>query len=61
MCLILDNSITKKREIDGLIEAMKEYQLKSGLILTLDKEEDLVIEGKKVAIKPVWKWLLEEN
>ena len=61
VCLILDNSVTKKREVDGLIEALKEYQLKEGLILTLDKEEELIVEGKKIIIKPVWKWLLEKD
>ena len=61
VCLILDNAVTKKREVDGLIEAMKEYKLKEGLILTLDKEEGLVVEDKKITIKPVWKWLLEKG
>ncbi|MDO8517116.1 MAG: ATP-binding protein [Nanoarchaeota archaeon] len=61
VCLILDNAVTKKREIDGLIEALKEYKLKEGLILTLDKEEELIVEDKKVIIKPVWKWLLLEK
>ena len=61
VCLVLDNAVTKKREIDGLIEALKEYQLKEGLILTLDKEEDLIVENKKIIIRPVWKWLLEKN
>lgn len=60
VCLILDNVVTKKREIDGLIEALKEYKLKEGLILTLDKEEELVVKDKKIIIKPVWKWLLEK-
>jgi len=59
VCLILDNAITKKREVEGLIEALKEYKLKEGLILTLDKEEEFVLENKKIIIKPVWKWLLE--
>jgi len=61
VCLILDNIATKNREIDGLIEAMKEYNLKEGLILTLDKEEEFMIDGKKIIIKPVWKWLLEKS
>jgi len=61
VCLILDNAVTKKREVDGLIEALKKYKLKEGLILTLDKEEELIVENKKITIKPVWKWLLEKN
>jgi hypothetical protein len=60
VCLNLDNPLTKKREIDGLIEALKEYKLKEGLILTFDKEEVLVLRDKKIIIKPVWKWLLEK-
>ena len=61
VCLVLDNAVTKKREIDGLIEALKEYRLKEGLILTLDKEEEFILKDKKIIIKPVWKWLLEKN
>lgn len=61
VCLILDNAVTKKREVDGLIEALKAYKLKEGLILTLDKEEEFVLEEKKIIIKPVWKWLLEKS
>ena len=61
ICLVLDNAVTKKREVDGLIEALKEYRLKEGLILTLDKEEEFILKDKKIIIKPVWKWLLEKN
>lgn len=61
VCSILDSVVTKKREVDGLIEALKEYKLKEGLILTLDAEEEFFLEDKKIVIKPVWKWLLERN
>lgn len=61
VCLVLDNPVTKKREVDGLIESLKEYNLKEGLILTLDKEEEFTSGDKKMIVKPVWKWLLEEN
>ena len=61
VCYILDNEAIKKREVDGLIEALKEYKLGEGLILTLDKEEEFVLDGKKIHIKPVWKWLLEKD
>ena len=56
----MDNVVTKKREVDGLIEALKEYKLKEGLILTFDKGEEFVLDDKKIIIKPVWKWLLEK-
>jgi len=48
--LVLDNAVTKKREVDGLIEALKEYRLKEGLILTLDKEEEFILKDKKIII-----------
>jgi uncharacterized protein len=49
----------KERELEGLVEAMKTYNLKEGLILTFDDEDEIFIEKLKITIKPVWKWLLE--
>lgn len=53
----------REREVSGLLEAMEEYGLEEGLILTLDDEEVLRIEGKdgkkKITVKPAWKWMLE--
>lgn len=57
--LHLNNPLTKKREINGLLDAMKNYNLKTGLILTLEEEEIIKIKNKKIIVKPVWKWLLE--
>lgn len=47
----------KEREIAGLVEAIKEFKLKEGLILTYEQEEELIVDGKKIIIKPIWKWL----
>ncbi|MBD3163627.1 AAA family ATPase [Candidatus Woesearchaeota archaeon] len=49
----------REREIEGIIEAIKSYQLKQGSILTYNEEDELEIDGKRIFIKPVWKWLLE--
>jgi len=51
----------KEREITGLTEAMDKFKLKEGFILTYDQEEEINLKGKKVIVKPVWKWLLEKN
>ena len=56
----MPNEKTRKREIDGLIDAMNAYNLQSGLIITDDTEEDIVENGKKITIIPAWKWLLEK-
>lgn len=60
VCLTLDNPLTKKREIRGLLESLKEYNLNKGLILTLNQEDEFRAEGKKIIVKPVWKWLLKD-
>ncbi|MBU4482211.1 DUF4143 domain-containing protein, partial [Patescibacteria group bacterium] len=49
----------KDREINGLLGAMEKYNLKQGLILTDDLEDELKIDNKKIIIKPVYEWLLE--
>jgi predicted AAA+ superfamily ATPase len=59
VCTVL-NEENKKREIQGLLEAMHVHKLKEGLILTQDQEEELLIENKKILVKPIWKWLLHE-
>ena len=47
------------RETHGLIEAMNKFKLKKGFILTYDQDDVLNKDGKKIIVKPVWKWLLE--
>lgn len=51
------NEDNKNREIDGLVEAMKKFNFNKGTILTYNQEDELSIDGKKILIKPVWKWL----
>lgn len=51
----------RDREFNGLLEALHMYKLKEGLILTSDLEEEIIENKKKIIIKPVWKWLLENS
>lgn len=60
----LGNPVVREREVLGLMGAMEEYGLKEGLILTLDDEEVLEVEGsggekRKILIRSAWKWMLE--
>ncbi len=55
------NVDNKDREITGLVEAMKKFKLKEGLILTYEQEEEFKVEDKKIKVLPIWKWLLEKN
>lgn len=51
------NEDNKKRELDGLTEAIEKFDLRNGLILTLDQQDTFEISGKTVTVKPVWQWL----
>lgn len=53
------NDDNRDREIKGLDEAMKKLNLKEGLILTFNQEDELFTSNKRIIIKPVWKWLTE--
>jgi len=48
----------KEREMNGLVAALKEFKLKEGLILTYNQEDEFLVEGRKISVRPVWKWLL---
>jgi len=49
---------TRKREIEGLYEAMEMYDLDEGLIITEDDRETIEYKEKTIKVIPVWDWLL---
>ena len=51
-------SSNKDREIKGLIAAIQFFKLREGTIITFDQEDEFIIEGKKIHVLPVWKFLL---
>lgn len=53
----LSDPATRRRELEGLEEAMKRYRLKEGLILTMENHEQIGEKG--ITIMPVWEWLLQ--
>jgi len=55
------NPDSKDREINGIIEALKKFNLKEGIILTYNQEDNFEIDNKKIKLMPVWKWLLKEK
>ncbi len=61
VCWNIEKPETKKREVAVLVKACKELKLKEGLILTEDTSSNETIEGIKIYVRPVWKWLLEEK
>jgi hypothetical protein len=52
----------REREVRGLLAAMEKLSISLGLILTYDEEESpQVRQGRRVAVMPVWQWLLQEK
>lgn len=60
ICWNIEDKKTKEREIKGLLESMKEFHLRTGLIITEDYFGEEKVEGKKIKFVPLWKWLLED-
>lgn len=56
----LQNEHTRKRETNGLLAAMTHFQLRQGLIITLDESEEWSTEdGLHIQAIPLWRWLLD--
>ncbi len=60
VCYSLNEQKTMEREIMSLLDSLKTFKLEEGLILTKDESDEIIVKGKKIIIKPVWKWLLEQ-
>ena len=54
----LSNPEVKKREIEGLIEAMRAYDLQEGTILTENESNTMEMDEFRISVIPIWKWLL---
>lgn len=63
VCDHLADTNTYERELSGLLDAMKAYQLKEGLLLLRNCTEQTVhpAEGYTVRQVSVWQWLLENQ
>ncbi len=53
-----DNPQVRDRELNGLLAAVKKFNLRSGLVIDSEWEGEDRISGKKITIVPLWKWLL---
>lgn len=55
----LNAAETRKRELNGLVEAMKEMGINDGVIVTYDSQEIIKIDNFVITVIPAWKWLLQ--
>jgi len=51
----------RQREMGGLLAACRSLHAAEGTILTDDQEWDEELEGVKIHVRPVWRWLLENR
>lgn len=59
VCFDVKKEETKKRQVRGLVEAMKKFKISRGLVVTEDYESEEKVGKKKIEFLPLWKWLLE--
>ncbi|MDR1125568.1 MAG: ATP-binding protein [Deltaproteobacteria bacterium] len=58
VCETLADPKTRKRELDALAEAMRELELKNGLIVTRHEEGKVSLDAGTVEIVPAWRFCL---
>ena len=61
VCESLAQPQTRKREVAALADGMAELGLRSGTIVTRGDEEEIEVEGGKIAVVPAWRFLLDSS
>ena len=61
VCLDLHAPDTRKRELNGLTEAMKYFECDQAWLLTRSHEETVTHDARTISILPLWKWLVAEG
>lgn len=46
----------QKRELNGLLDALNYFKLSQGVIVTMDQQDCIEMEGKKVFLIPAFQW-----
>lgn len=58
VCADMAQEKTKEREIRALIAAMNELDLSQGTVVTIDQEETVELNGRKINLVPAWRFFL---
>ena len=59
VCESMAEPQTRKRVVTALGETMVELGLKTGTIVTRNKEEEIKVDGGKIEVVPIWRFLLD--
>ena len=61
VCLDIHAPDTRKRELNGLKQAMKYFECDQAWLLTRSHEETVTHDGRTISMLPLWKWLVAEG
>lgn len=59
VCSELSNIKTREREIKSLVEMSQKYKINDLRIITLDSEEDIILNKQVIKVRPAWMFCLE--
>jgi predicted AAA+ superfamily ATPase len=59
VCHDLSERKVRDRELGALARAMRELRLGRGTVVTWDEEGTAEVEGRRIELVPMWRWLLE--
>jgi len=51
----------RERDLRGLLKFLNKFEIPGAYVISEDLETERVIDGKKIKIIPLWKWLLENK
>ena len=52
---------TRKREFGALVKAQKYFKAKKLLVITYNQEEETALDGVRINVIPIWKFLIDSN
>jgi uncharacterized protein len=58
VCLDFFTPDTREREVKGMLLALKALDQPVGIILTRDRNEDLLLDGKRIEVRAAWRYFL---
>ena len=44
--------------MNGLVEALRFFDLEEGIIITMNQEDEIIQDKKKIHLIPAWKWFV---
>ena len=59
VCWDMQDTLTRQREIEGIIEASRMTKCDNLFIITHDNEDTIIQDGKTINMIPAWKWMIE--